>query len=65
MERQKEGNWTLALLERYTSTLHKAVLNMYIKKWFQIAAQLILFSVLFVWYDSELDGAVYIMAPII
>ena len=62
--RRKEGNRALALLERYTPALHRAVLRIYDKKWFQVAAQLILFAVLFVWYDSELDGAVYIMAPI-
>ena len=29
------------------------------------AAQLLLFAILFVWYVSELEGAVYIMAPIV
>lgn len=62
---QKEGNRALALLERYTPRLHTAVLSVYDKKWFQVAAQLILFAVLFVWYVSELDEAAYIMAPIV
>lgn len=62
---QKEGNWALALLERCTPRLHRTVLAVYDRQWFRIAAQLILFAVLFVWYVSELDGAVYIMAPIV
>lgn len=63
--RRKEGNRALALLARHTPTLHRAVLSVYDKKWFQAAAQLILFAILFVWYNSELDGAVYVMAPIV
>ena len=55
----------LALLARHTPTLHRAVLSVYDRKWFQAAAQLILFAILFVWYNSELDGAVYVMAPIV
>ena len=46
-------------------SLHDRVLSIYDKPWFRIAAQLVLFAVLFVWYESERDGAVYIMAPII
>lgn len=63
--RKKTGNRALALMERYTPALHRLVLRVYDRKWFQIAALLILFTVLFVWYDSELDGAVYVMAPIV
>lgn len=63
--RSKEGNRALALMARYTPALHRVLLSVYDKKWFQIAAQLILFAVLFVWYNSELDGAVYVMAPIV
>lgn len=60
----QKDNRALALLERYSPKLYTAVLPLYDKKWFQTVAQLILFTVLFVWYESELDGAVYIMAPI-
>ncbi len=63
--RRKEGNRALALLERYTPRLHSAVVSVYDKKWFSVAAQLILFAVLFVWYVSELEGAEYLMAPIV
>ena len=63
--RRKEGNQALALLERFAPGLHRAVLRIYDRTWFRIAALLILFAVLFVWYDSELDGAVYVMAPIV
>lgn len=62
---RKEGNKALDLLARFTPKLHRWILSVYDKAWFRIAAQLVLFAVLFVWYESELDGAVYIMAPII
>lgn len=62
--RQKENNKALALLQRFTPGLYEKVLSVYDTRWFQAAAQLILFAVLFVWYVSELDGAAYLMAPI-
>ncbi len=62
---RKEGNAALALMQSHTPCLYKVVISIYDKLWFKIAAQLILFAVLFVWYVSELDGAVYVMAPII
>lgn len=62
---RKETNKALALLERYTPKLHTAVLSVYDKTWFRAVTQLLLFAVLFVWYESELDGAVYVMAPIV
>ena len=63
--RQKEGNKALSLLECYAPKLHTAVLSVYDRNWFQAGAQLILFAVLFIWYVSELEGAVYVMAPIL
>ncbi len=62
---RREGNRALELLERFTPRLHRLVLSVYDTQAFRIACQLILFSVLFVWYVSELEGAVYIMAPIL
>lgn len=62
---EKPDNKAMALLRRYTPKLHAALLPMYGKRWFRVTAQLILFAVLFVWYESELDGAVYVMAPIL
>lgn len=62
---KKEGNPALLLLNRYAPRLHNTVLSVYDKPWFRVAAQLVLFAVLFVWYESEREGAVYIMAPII
>lgn len=59
-----DGNKALALLEKYLPKIYVIVRPMYGKKWFRVVTQLILFAVLFVWYESELDGAVYIMAPI-
>lgn len=59
------GNRAMQLLETHTPRLHDMILPMYDKKWFRVAALLVLFTVLFVWYESELDGAVYIMAPIL
>ena len=58
-------NKAMQLLEVYAPKLHSRILPLYGKTWFKIAALLILFAVLFVWYDSELDGGVYVMAPII
>lgn len=60
----RQNNAALALLQRISPVLYEKVLPLYDRKWFPIAAQLLLFAVLFVWYVSELDGAVYIMAPI-
>lgn len=62
---RKEGNPALALLERSAPGIYRVILPVYEKRWFRIAAQLVLFAVLFVWYVSELDGAVYAMAPIV
>lgn len=61
---RKENNKALALLERFAPRLHRAALRVYDKRWFRIAMQLCLFAVLFVWYVSELDDAVYRMAPV-
>lgn len=58
-------NRAMEMLRRYTPKLHSLILPMYGRRWFRIVTQLILFAVLFVWYESELDGAIYIMAPII
>lgn len=60
---RKESNSALKLLKQYTPGLHRAVLSVYDTKWFQAAAQCILFAVLFVWYLSELEDAAYYMAP--
>ena len=62
--RTKEGNPALALLERFCPGLHRWILSIYDQKWFKIATLLLLFAVLYIWYLSELDNAVYVMAPI-
>lgn len=61
----KKDNRVMALLQRYLPGIHCRLLPLYDRKWFPVAAQLLLFAVLFVWYVSELDGAVYRMAPIV
>ncbi len=60
-----EGNRILLLLEKFAPPFYAFVRPMYGKRWFRVATLLILFAVLFVWYESELEGAVYTMAPII
>ena len=62
---QNTENKAMKLLERLLPKLHSKLLPLYGKTWFRITTQLILFAVLFVWYVSELDGAVYVMAPIL
>ena len=62
---RKEGNRALGLMARFTPGLHRWVMSVYDRRWFQIGTQLILFAVLFVWYVSELEEAVYVMAPIV
>ncbi len=62
---RREGNQVLALTERFTPKLHRWILSIYDTTALRIVCQLILFTVLFVWYVSELEGAVYIMAPIL
>lgn len=61
---ENKGNSAMALLKRWMPGLHSSLLTVYDTRWFRIGAQLLLFAVLFVWYVSELDGAVYVMAPI-
>lgn len=58
-------NNAMALLQRFAPKLHGVILPMYGKRWFRAATLLILFAVLFVWYESELDGGIYIMTPIL
>lgn len=60
----RKDNKAMALLRYFTPKLYAGILPLYNKKWFRVATQLLLFVVLFVWYASELDGAVYVMAPI-
>lgn len=61
---QAAGSKLLALLERRTPGLHRAVLSVYDTKWFQAAVQAVMFGVLFVWFQSDLDGMVYTLAPV-
>lgn len=62
---RREGNPALRLLERVAPGLHGWVLSVYDRRWFRMGMQLILFAVLFAWYVSELEDAVYVMAPIV
>lgn len=62
---QNKENVVLALVNKVSPKLHGQIVKLYDTKWFSLAMQLVLFAVLFVWYDSELDGAVYRMAPIV
>lgn len=61
----RKDNRAMMLLQRYLPGIHSRLIPLYDRKWFPVVAQLLLFAVLFVWYVSELDGAVYRMAPII
>ena len=61
----QDSKLAMQLLQKLSPKLHGVFRPMYGKRWFRVAAQLILFAVLFVWYESELDGAVYVMAPIV
>lgn len=61
---RREGNKVLALVERRIPGIYGFTRRMYDSKGFGIAAQVVMFAVLFLWYLSELDGAVYLMAPL-
>lgn len=61
---RKSGNKVLLLMERWMPKAYHAVLRVYDSRGFQIAAQCMMFAVLFLWYLSELDGAVYLMTPL-
>lgn len=61
---KRENNRALVHLNRCTPKVHTALLSVYDKKEFQVLMQIVLFAVLFLWYISELDGAVYTMAPL-
>lgn len=62
---QNKENVVLALVNKVSPKLHGQIVKLYDTKWFSLAMQLVLFAVLFAWYVSELDGAVYRMAPIV
>lgn len=62
---EKKENALLALVNKVSPKLHGQIVKLYDTKWFSLSMQLVLFAVLFVWYVSELDGAVYRMAPIV
>lgn len=59
------NNKAMLLLQRFLPGLHSRICLLWGRKSFRIITQLLLFAVLFVWYVSELDGAVYTMAPIL
>lgn len=61
---QRKDNRAMALLARICPRLHDRIEPMYDAKWFRMATQLMLFAVLFIWFASELDGMVYVMAPV-
>lgn len=62
---QKKENVLMSLVNKVSPKLHGQIVKLYDTKWFSLSMQLVLFAVLFVWYVSELDGAVYRMAPIV
>ena len=62
---RNKNNRAMVLLQRYLPGVHGKLSSVYDRKWFQAIALLLLFAVLFVWYVSELEGAVYTMAPIL
>ena len=61
---RREGNRVLALIECRAPRIHDMILRVYDSRGFQAAAQSAMFAVLFLWYLSELDEAVYLMAPL-
>lgn len=61
----RENNKLLALLQKRMPKLYGFVNRNFEKKWFRGAVQTAMFTVLFAWYASELDGAYYILAPVI
>lgn len=61
---ENKENVLLTAINKVTPKLYGKIVKLYDNKWFSLSMQLVLFAVLFVWYVSELDGAVYRMAPI-
>lgn len=61
---ENKENVLLTAINKVTPKLYGKIVKLYDSKWFSLSMQLVLFAVLFVWYVSELDGAVYRMAPI-
>ena len=62
---QNKDNRAMLLLQRCFPGVYRWLRPLYDRAWFPVVGQLLLFAVLFVWYVSELDGAVYRMAPVI
>lgn len=61
----RENNKFLLYLQKRKPRLYRFVDKHFEKKWFRGLVQAAMFVVLFAWYASELDGAYYIMAPVI
>lgn len=61
----RENNKMLTILEKRMPKVYGFVNGNFEKKWFRAAVQIAMFAVLFAWYVSELDGAYYILAPVI
>ena len=62
--RRKEHNKLLNMLQAHAPKLYRGVMRVYDKRWFQNVVQIAMFAVLFIWYVTELDGALYVMAPV-
>lgn len=58
-------NPVAGLIQRVSPGLYRRTMWAYDQKWFRTAMMLLLFAVLFVWYVSELDGGIYVMAPVV
>lgn len=61
----RENNKLLAILQKRMPKIYRFVDKHFEKKWFRGLVQAAMFTVLFAWYVSELDGAYYILAPVI
>lgn len=59
-----DGNPVVSFIQKRFPRLFAVVWKHSDIPWFQVATQLLLFAFLFLWYASELDGAVYHLAPL-
>lgn len=62
--RVKDGNRILKQAKGISENLYRFLLESFDTKWFPAAVKCMMFTVLFLWYLTELEGAVYRMVPI-
>lgn len=62
---QNQGKPFAQFLEKWSPAVGTFMGKIFEKKWCCVVVQTVMFGILFVWYVTELDGAFYILAPVV